>query len=471
MELSLPADRYPEPVEATAYYVVAEALTNIAQVRAGVESDGLHHPGDDRLLVDVEDDGVGGVDSSGRHGPGRSRRPPRSGRRRLHGRQRARRRHSRARRDSARLSARPAGCELRAPRRARRAPARARSGRARPGRSRARSAARPRRARGRGHQVEELLAVDLPERRTVRAAHVVREDLEARDRVGVRLSARGAGCGSPGRRSSSARPARRGSSRARPRVASSRSAPLKAKSRRRVRRDVLLERVVVQVLVAVGEVGAGHARGRALAGEVVLDPDLALLRAEAAATQSSSASRSTRAWCVRSATSRARGSGARRTRAWRRASTKSSTAAFEYAGELGRRSRRTPRSARTRLPGLGDDEQAPEERAALDGVDDADHRAAARARRPSGRARAGRASSSAALCAANFSSEPDELAEAGAIRRAARSGCPRARGRSAMPALDTRTMPAASSSSSPGARRAPVAPFAENVRDRSPADR
>src|SRR5262245_55005901 len=37
------------------------------------------------------------------------------------------------------------------------------------------------------HQVEELLAVDLAERGAVGAAHVVRHDLEARDRVRVRL--------------------------------------------------------------------------------------------------------------------------------------------------------------------------------------------------------------------------------------------------------------------------------------------
>jgi hypothetical protein len=35
-------------------------------------------------------------------------------------------------------------------------------------------------------QVEELLLVDLGDRRGVRAAHVVGEDLQARDRVGVR---------------------------------------------------------------------------------------------------------------------------------------------------------------------------------------------------------------------------------------------------------------------------------------------
>src|SRR5207237_9915914 len=49
-----------------------------------------------------------------------------------------------------------------------------------------------------------------------------------------------------------------------------------------IRRDVLLERVVVEVLRAVGEVRACDARGGAAAVEVVLDPRLALLRAEAA---------------------------------------------------------------------------------------------------------------------------------------------------------------------------------------------
>src|ERR1044072_6678387 len=37
------------------------------------------------------------------------------------------------------------------------------------------------------HAVEELVAIDLADRRAVRAAHVVRLDLEARDRVCVRL--------------------------------------------------------------------------------------------------------------------------------------------------------------------------------------------------------------------------------------------------------------------------------------------
>src|SRR5437016_5890994 len=52
--------------------------------------------------------------------------------------------------------------------------------------------------------------------------------------------------------------------------------------RGRVRRDVLLEGVVVEVLLTVGEVGARDGRFGPRAGEIVLDPDLALLRAEAA---------------------------------------------------------------------------------------------------------------------------------------------------------------------------------------------
>ena len=60
----LPEDRLPPAIETTAYFVVAEALTNAAkharckraQVSARVE--------DGRLLVEVRDDGVGGADAS-----------------------------------------------------------------------------------------------------------------------------------------------------------------------------------------------------------------------------------------------------------------------------------------------------------------------------------------------------------------------------------------------------------------------
>jgi hypothetical protein len=45
---------------------------------------------------------------------------------------------------------------------------------------------------------------------------------------------------------------------------------------------VHLQRVVVEVLRPIREVGAGDPRRRTRPGEVVPDPDLALLRAEAA---------------------------------------------------------------------------------------------------------------------------------------------------------------------------------------------
>src|SRR5258707_13140623 len=48
------------------------------------------------------------------------------------------------------------------------------------------------------------------------------------------------------------------------------------------RSDVLLEGVVVEMLLAVGEVRPGNAGGCARPVQVVLDPDLPLLRAEAA---------------------------------------------------------------------------------------------------------------------------------------------------------------------------------------------
>jgi signal transduction histidine kinase len=59
---ALPQERLAAPVESTAYFVVAEALTNVARysqaTRAEVEI-GRHNG---RLVVDVRDDGVGGAD-------------------------------------------------------------------------------------------------------------------------------------------------------------------------------------------------------------------------------------------------------------------------------------------------------------------------------------------------------------------------------------------------------------------------
>ena len=64
----VPSERLPEPIEAAAFYVVSESLTNVAKYasasRAQVElvrEDGL-------LVVEVSDDGVGGADPGGGSG-------------------------------------------------------------------------------------------------------------------------------------------------------------------------------------------------------------------------------------------------------------------------------------------------------------------------------------------------------------------------------------------------------------------
>jgi signal transduction histidine kinase len=70
VEVSAPAQRFAETVEATAYFLVAEAVTNAARhsraeaVRVEVTAD------EDAVVVQVRDDGIGGVDSSPALGAG-----------------------------------------------------------------------------------------------------------------------------------------------------------------------------------------------------------------------------------------------------------------------------------------------------------------------------------------------------------------------------------------------------------------
>jgi signal transduction histidine kinase len=67
VQVDVPAERFPAEIEASAYFIVAEALTNVvkhanagrAEVRASVEDGVLH--------VEVRDDGIGGADPGG-HG-------------------------------------------------------------------------------------------------------------------------------------------------------------------------------------------------------------------------------------------------------------------------------------------------------------------------------------------------------------------------------------------------------------------
>jgi signal transduction histidine kinase len=64
--VDLPPERFPAEIEASAYFVVAEALTNVvkhAQAESAVVRASIH---DGMLDVEVRDDGIGGADPGGR---------------------------------------------------------------------------------------------------------------------------------------------------------------------------------------------------------------------------------------------------------------------------------------------------------------------------------------------------------------------------------------------------------------------
>ena len=65
--VELPSERFPAEIEASAYFVVAEALTNIvkhAHARSAAVTARIH---DDMLHIEIRDDGIGGADPDG-HG-------------------------------------------------------------------------------------------------------------------------------------------------------------------------------------------------------------------------------------------------------------------------------------------------------------------------------------------------------------------------------------------------------------------
>ncbi len=59
---AVPDERLPEPVEATAYFVVAEAITNVARYAGASHAVVTLERDEDALAVVVSDDGVGGAD-------------------------------------------------------------------------------------------------------------------------------------------------------------------------------------------------------------------------------------------------------------------------------------------------------------------------------------------------------------------------------------------------------------------------
>jgi signal transduction histidine kinase len=58
----LPAERLPEQVELAAYFVVSEALTNVAKHASATHASVTVTNGNGRLAVEISDDGVGGAD-------------------------------------------------------------------------------------------------------------------------------------------------------------------------------------------------------------------------------------------------------------------------------------------------------------------------------------------------------------------------------------------------------------------------
>ena len=65
VENAVSADRFPAAVEATAYFVVAEALTNVAKHARAGHAAVTARASDGALVVEVRDDGVGGARSDG----------------------------------------------------------------------------------------------------------------------------------------------------------------------------------------------------------------------------------------------------------------------------------------------------------------------------------------------------------------------------------------------------------------------
>jgi signal transduction histidine kinase len=61
VEIDVSVDRLPTAVEATAYFVVAEALTNVAKHARAGHAEVMARIEDGTLAVHVRDDGVGGA--------------------------------------------------------------------------------------------------------------------------------------------------------------------------------------------------------------------------------------------------------------------------------------------------------------------------------------------------------------------------------------------------------------------------
>jgi signal transduction histidine kinase len=65
--VDVPAERFPAEIEASAYFIVAEALTNVVKHSHATRAAVTASVDDGTLCVEVSDDGIGGADPDG-HG-------------------------------------------------------------------------------------------------------------------------------------------------------------------------------------------------------------------------------------------------------------------------------------------------------------------------------------------------------------------------------------------------------------------
>jgi signal transduction histidine kinase len=70
VDIQVPDRRYPPPVEAATYFVIAEALTNTVKHACATRSHISVQEHDDTLVVDIDDDGRGGANLRGSGLPG-----------------------------------------------------------------------------------------------------------------------------------------------------------------------------------------------------------------------------------------------------------------------------------------------------------------------------------------------------------------------------------------------------------------
>ncbi len=97
---AMPEERLPPPVEAAAYYIMAEAITNVAKYAAASHITVTVDQVNDCTRVEVTDDGVGGADPAAGSGLKGNRRPRRGAQRPLAGHEPGRGWHHGARRDT-----------------------------------------------------------------------------------------------------------------------------------------------------------------------------------------------------------------------------------------------------------------------------------------------------------------------------------------------------------------------------------